>query len=82
MKKYQVIGAFDGWYWFGESDNLTTAKRIATNNGVCEAKCLGVRKPEIYCADDVTDGPCGRVPAPYAKPVARWMSYTGEWVNW
>lgn len=82
MKKYQVIGAFDGWNWFGESDNLTSAKRIATSNGVCEAKSLGVRKPEIYRADDVIEGPCGRVPAPWAKPVERWMSYTGKWVKW
>lgn len=82
MKKYQVIGAFDGWNWFGESANLISAKRIATRNEVCEVSYLGLRKPDIYLAEDVLEGPCGRVPAPWAKPVARWMSYTGKWVNW
>lgn len=32
--------------------------------------------------NEEVSGNCGRVPAPYVKPVARWMRYTGEWVNW
>lgn len=82
MKKYQVIGAFDGWKWFGESDNLTSAKRIATRREVCVGYCVGVSKPDIYLAEDVIDGPVGRVPIPGRRPVWRWMQYTGEWVDW
>lgn len=82
MKKYQVIAAFDGWHWFGESDNLTSAKRIATNNSIYNTDMLGFDKPAIYRSEDVIDGPCGRVPAPSAKPVVRWMAFMERWVDW
>ncbi len=82
MKKYQVIGPFDGWKWFGESDRLNSAKRIATREAVNEGCAFGPRKPDVYLGEDVIDGPCARVPAPWAKPVARWMSYTAQWEDW
>ncbi len=82
MKKWQVFWGFDGWNWVGESDNLTTAKRIATRNGIYNGLVFGFEKPGIYRAEDVIDGTCGRVPAPHAKAAWRWLAFAESWVDW
>lgn len=87
MKKYQVIGGQYEPYWYGESDNLTAAKRIATAHEEYWDNWQGWHKPCIYAAEDCTivkshgmithvDGSMICVPS-HANPVAYWED--GKW---
>lgn len=80
MKKYQVIGGQYESVWYGESDSLRGAKRIATSHAEYWDNWQGWHKPRIYRAEDIReiesngrittpDGWKIRIPAEYAKPV-------------
>ena len=55
MKKYQVIGGQYESRWYGESDTLRGAKRIATKNEEYWDNWQGWHKPCIYLAEDVKE---------------------------
>lgn len=75
MKKYQVM--YNGYWndeWYGESDSLTGAKRIATNHARSR---YGYEIPYIYLADDVVlDGKKHRIKRD-AIPIA--TKWNGHW---
>ena len=87
MKKYQVIGGQYESFWYGESDSLLGAKRIATKHEEYWDNWQGWHTPKIYLAEDTKriessgrittwDGQMITVPIgePYAvKDHGRWV---------
>ena len=87
MKKYQVIGGQYESIWYGESDSLLGAKRIATKHEEYWDNWQGWHTPKIYLAEDTKriessgrittrDGEMITVPIgePYAvKDHGRWV---------
>lgn len=52
MKQYQVIGGQYEQYWYGESNSIIGAKRIASQNCEFWDNWQGWHYPSIYKADD------------------------------
>lgn len=52
MKKYQVIGGQYVQVWYGESESIIGAKRIATKNIEYWDNWQGWNTPKIYIVDD------------------------------
>lgn len=80
MKKYQVIGGQYESRWYGESDSLRGARRIANAHEEYWDNWQGFHTPDIYAAADVEevesngrittyDGQIIRVPRYGAIPV-------------
>ena len=85
MKKWQVIGGQYESIWYGESDSLERAKRIANSNREFWDNWQGWRTPKIYASEDVRelesagrvttfDGQLIRVPA--GNP--SYMKFSGD----
>lgn len=83
MKKYQVIGGQYERHYYGESDTLRGARRIASKHMEYWDNFAGWHKPAIYRAEDckvVTcsgmitypDGAEVVLPVWYAEPVQDW----------
>lgn len=92
MKKYQVIGGQYESCWYGESDSLQAAKRIATKHEEYWDNWQGWHKPSIYNGEDcediesrgritTSDGVMIRVAKAYAVPVCAWNSRTNQWAS-
>ena len=80
MKKYQIIGGQYESKWYGESNTLRGARRIANQNKEYWDNWQGWNRPRIYAAEDVQefeanglitipDGCIVRVPAAWAIPI-------------
>lgn len=89
MKKYQVIGGQYEQQWYGESDTICGAKRIATNHMEFWDNRQGWRKPDIYTADHVKVIKSeGRITTPDGKkiriatgqPICTWNHWMERWV--
>lgn len=55
MKKYQVIGGQYESCWYGESDSLRGARRIANAHEEYWDNWQGFHTPDIYAAADVEE---------------------------
>lgn len=80
MKKYQVIGGQYKFIWYGESDSLQGAKRIATKNEEYWDNWKGWHKPKIYTREQCSKN---KIPKPEEKewPVAEWDSNLKKWIT-
>lgn len=98
MKRWQVIGGQYESKWYGESDSLERAKKIASSNEEYWDNWQGWHTPKIYAAEDVRevesagrittrDGEIVRVPAgtpSYIKPGSIYYDRRSRsrWINY
>ena len=79
MKKYQVIGGQYRQVWYGESDSILQAKRIATRHEEYWDNWQGWHKPRIYEADAV-DEKTGYIKPGY-YPIFVWSERSHKWIE-
>lgn len=91
MKRYQVIGGQYEKKWYGESDTLIGAKRIATKHEEYWDNYQGWHTPLVYAAKDCkvitckgwiteTDGSTTIIPKCGAIPYS--AKVNGKWEDW
>ncbi len=79
MKKFQIIGGQYTQVYYGESDSLLTAKRIATKNIEYWDNWQGWHKPRIYVAEAVDDKTGYIKPGYY--PILVWSEHQKKWID-
>lgn len=74
--KYSVIGGQYRYHWYGDFDNLLTAKRVATKNCEYWDNWQGWHKPSIWLESDCTDE---GYPIPGHLPICTWCETDKKW---